>query len=76
MAQFTALPEQLLMRPVILAEVYIVIVNCLLKTAIGERASVAILKIVCTFSFSLWLMPRFLLYFIMGLNFQKSLAGA
>lgn len=42
MAQFTALPEQLLMRPVVVVDVYIA--TFMLKMALGEITSVAALK--------------------------------
>lgn len=50
MAQFTALPEQLLMRPVVVVDVYIA--TFMLKMALGEITSVAALKIICASSFS------------------------
>lgn len=49
MAQFTALPEQLLMRPVVVPDVYIV--TFMLKMAIGEITSVPTLKILRVSSF-------------------------
>lgn len=49
MAQFTALPEQLLMRPGVVLDVYIA--TFVLKMAIGEITSVATLKILRASSF-------------------------
>lgn len=61
MAQFTALPEQLLMRPVVVLDVYIA--TFMLKMALGEITSVAALKIICASSFSYKSVYRFCLGF-------------